>query len=69
MEKRVRTYRRGREEGAVNFFKEGDKADPGSCRGITLVSTVGKAFSESLKHRMGTVLESGDKLSEGSSRV
>ena len=53
----------------MNFFKEGDKADPGSCRGITLVSTVGKAFSESLKHRMGTVLESGDKLSEGSSRV
>ena len=30
---------------AVNLFKKGDKADPGKYGGITLLSTVGKPFS------------------------
>ena len=36
--------RRWREGVIVNLFQKGDKADPGNCRGTTLLSTVGQTF-------------------------
>ena len=49
----------------VSLFKKGDKADPGTYRGITLLSTVGKTFCITLNDRMGTMIEKRDKMSEG----
>ena len=46
-------------------FKRGDKTDPGHCRGITLLSTVGKTFCKMLNDRVGTVLENEEKISVG----
>ena len=45
--------KRWKEEVAANLFKKGDKADPGNCRGITLLSTVGKTFCKFLNDRTG----------------
>ena len=52
-------------EGVVNLFKKGDKAEPGNCRGITLLSTVGTTFCKILNDRMGTTTEKEEKKSEG----
>ena len=38
------TPKRRREGVVVNLFKKGHKTDPEKCRGITLLSTVGKPF-------------------------
>ena len=51
-------------EVVVNISKK-DKADPGNCRGITLLSAVGKTFCEILNDRMGTMLEKDEKIREG----
>ena len=45
--------RRRREGVVVNLFKKGDKADPGNCRGITLLSTVGETVCKILNDRIG----------------
>ena len=53
-------YAPKRREGAVvNVFKKGDKADPGNYRGITLLRTVGKTFSDILNDRLGTMTDLG----------
>ena len=57
--------RRWREGVVVIFFKKGDKADPGSCRGITLLSTVGKTFCKIFNDTMGTMAVKEEKISEG----
>ena len=45
-----------------NVFKKGGKADPGNCRGISLLSSVGSTFREILNDRMGTLMmEKKDK--------
>ena len=56
--------KRWREGVVVNLFKAGDKADPGNCRGTTLMSTVGKTFCDILNDGMGTMLEKDKKTSE-----
>ena len=37
-----------RQWGEGNLFKKGDREDPGNCRGITLLSVVGKTFRKVL---------------------
>ena len=49
----------------MNLSKKGDQADPGDSRGVTLFSTVGKTFYKILNDRRGTMMEKGDKKSEG----
>ena len=51
----------------MNLFKEGDKADPGNYRGITLllITTVGKTCCDILDQRAGTAMAKHDKMSEG----
>ena len=56
--------KRWREE-VVNLIKEGDKADLGNYRGITLSSTVGKILCQILNDKMGTMLEKDTQISEG----
>ena len=34
----------------VNLFEKGDREDPGNCRGITLLSVVGKVFCKILNN-------------------
>lgn len=51
------TPKRWRKGVVVNFFKKEHKADPGKCRGIALLSTVGKTFSKNLNVQVGTMLE------------
>ena len=41
------------------------QADPGKCRGITLLSTSGKTLCKVLNDRMETTTEKEDRLSEG----
>ena len=60
MEERVRAQEVERRSSS-RLFKKGDKADPGNCRGITLLSTVGKTFRKILNERMGTMLEKDKK--------
>ena len=59
------TPKRWREGVVVSLFKIGDKADPGNCREITLLSTVGKIFCRIPNDRVGTMLEKEEKISEG----
>ena len=59
------TPKRWREGVVVNLFKKGDRTDPGSYRGITLLSTVGKTLCKMLNDRVGTVLEKEEKISVG----
>ncbi|CAB1099598.1 unnamed protein product [Ectocarpus sp. CCAP 1310/34] len=54
-----------REGVVVNLFKKGDKTDPGNCRGITLLTTVGKVFCKLLNDRIVGVLEKEHSISEG----
>ena len=49
----------------VNFFQKGDKADPGNNREMTLLSTVGNTFCNTLNERMGTMMKKEDEQSEG----
>ena len=48
----------------VNLFKNGDKEDPGTYRGITL-SVVGKVFCTIVNNRLVQYLDCGGKLHEG----
>ena len=57
--------KRWREGVVVNLFKKGDKACPGNCRGITLLSIVGNTFFKILSDRVRTMLEKDEKISEG----
>lgn len=49
----------------VNLFRKIDRATPKNCRGIALLSTVGKAFFKILNVRVGTMPEKEGKISEG----
>lgn len=54
-----------REGVLVNLFSKEDEADPENRRGITLLSTVGKAFCRILNNREGTMLEKMKNIDEG----
>ena len=64
MEKRV-LHTQEAERRSTSKPIQGDKADPGNYRGITLLSTVGKIFCKILNDRVGTMLEKEEKISEG----
>ena len=49
----------------VNLFKKGDKEDPGTYRGITLLSVVSKVFCKVVNNRLVQYLDCGGKLRVG----
>ena len=55
----------------VNLFKKRDEADLRNYREIMsfTVSTVGKSFSTTLNHGMGTVLQKDEKQANGRQRL
>ena len=59
--------RRWREGVVVNFFKNGDKADPGNYRGITVISTTGKTICKTLNNSIRKMMEKEGNISEGQS--
>ena len=56
---------RWREGEVVKSFKRVYTTDPGDCRGITLLSTVGNTLCKILNDRMGTTIGKGQQMSEG----
>ena len=59
------TPKRSREGVVVNLFKNGDKADPGNYRRITLLRTGGNVFCKIRNDSVGTMLgKEGQKTRE-----